>query len=205
VCSHTQALVLTLFFVKTHGTPVVRTVRSQMAHLHVQAWVKRPLNMSAELVQLRKMPLLRVLDFTLRHVGPFAYADLSAPVFLCAKPLDLEDSDRRLAHLGKRQQVKVECTAGQCNKRFRPGEDLYAHLLEHPEFSHKSVDEQEQFLDRILEEYVPAPATFIALMSSYSLSLVPPEAAVFRTIGFCHDLFYTGEVQFGSPPHDCQV
>ena len=151
------------------------------------------------------MSLLRVLDFTLRHVGPFAYADLSAPVFLCAKPLDLEESDRRLAHLGKRQQVKVVCTAGQCNKRFRPGEDLYAHLLGHPKFSHKSVDQQEQFLDRILEEYVPAPATFIALMSSYSLSLVPPEQLFSALLGICHDLFYTGEVQFGSPPYDCRV
>lgn len=150
--------------------------------------------MSTELVQLHKMPLLRILDFTLRPEGSFAYADLSAPVFVCGKPLDLEESDRRLAHLGKRPQAKAVCIVDQCNKRFRHGEDLYTHLLEHPEFAGKSVDEQEELMSRIISEYLPASAPYVASTLICSLSLVSPDAPLLRTIGQHRVRFYIGEV-----------
>lgn len=120
-----------------------------------QVWVTRRLNMSAELVRLRKIPLLRVLDFVLRPSGPFAYADLSAPVSVCSKPLDLDDSDRQLTHLGKRVRPKATCVAERCNKRFRDGEELYAHLLEHREFCDQCDEEQDELLNRVMSEYAP--------------------------------------------------
>jgi len=102
--------------------------------------------MSAELVRLRKIPLVRVLDFTLRHSGAFAYADHSAPIFVCGKPLDLEESERQLAHLRKRTHTKVTCVVKQCNKRFHDGEELYEHLLEHPEFCGLSDEQRDEML-----------------------------------------------------------
>lgn len=102
--------------------------------------------MSAELVRLRKIPLVHVLDFTLRHGGAFAYADHSAPILVCGKPLDLEESERQLAHLRKHPHTKVTCVVKQCNKRFRDGEELYEHLLEHPEFCSLSDEQRDDML-----------------------------------------------------------
>lgn len=95
------------------------------------------------------MPLMRVLDFVVRQAGPFAYTDLSAPVFVCGKPLDLEESDRQLAHLRKRGRSKVPCVVEQCNKKFRDSNELYAHLLEHPQFSSQCEEEQDELIDRL--------------------------------------------------------
>ena len=95
------------------------------------------------------MPLMRVLDFVLRQGGPFAYADLSTPVFVCGKPLDLEESDRQSTHLRKRGRSKVACTVEQCNKRFRDSDELYAHLLEHPQFCSQCEEEQDELINRL--------------------------------------------------------
>lgn len=114
-----------------------------------QAWVSRQLNMSTELVKLRRIPLVHVLDFTLRHGGPFAYADHSAPIFVCGKPLDLEESERQLAHLQKRPNTKVNCIVKQCNKRVHDGEELYEHLLEHPEFCSLSDEQRDETLSGV--------------------------------------------------------
>lgn len=102
--------------------------------------------MSAELVRLRKIPLVRVLDFTLRSSGPYAYTDHSAPIYVCGKPLDLQESDRELAHQQKRPHTKVACMVKQCNKKFRDGETLYEHLLEHPEFSSLPDEQRDEIL-----------------------------------------------------------
>lgn len=102
--------------------------------------------MSAELVRLRKIPLVSVLDFTLLSRGPYAYTDHTAPIYVCGKPLDLQESDCQLAHLQKRAHTKVACIVKQCNKRFHEGEDLYEHLLEHPEFSSLPDEQRDDIL-----------------------------------------------------------
>lgn len=113
-------------------------------------WVSRQLNLSALLVDLRKQPLVRVLDFIHRQGGPLAYADLSTPAFICGKPLDLTDSERCLAHLRKRGRAKTPCTEGQCNKKFRDAEALFEHLLEHPRFRARPEEEQEEFMSQLV-------------------------------------------------------
>ena len=92
---------------------------------------------------------MRVLDFVLRQGGPFAYTDLSVPVFVNSKPLDLEESNCQMAHLRKRGRTKVACIVEQCNKRFRNSDELCAHLREHPQFCGRSEEEQDELINRL--------------------------------------------------------
>ena len=92
---------------------------------------------------------MRVLDFLLCQHGPFAYADLSTPVFVCSKPLDLEESNGQLCHLRKRGAEKTPCTMEGCKKKFRDSDKLYTHLLEHPQFSGQPDEMQDEIIDRL--------------------------------------------------------
>lgn len=96
---------------------------------------------------------MRVLDFIRRPSGPLAYADLSSPVFVCSKPLDLEQSNERLSHLRKKDRAKVPCGIGQCKKKFRNAEELCTHMLEHAEFRDRSEEAQAKLIDEALLNY----------------------------------------------------
>lgn len=100
-------------------------------------------------MELRKTPLIHVLDFVLRPSGPFSYADHSTPVFVCSKPLDLEETEKKFTHLKKRVHPKVSCNLEHCNKKFRDTDELYDHLLQHPQFASKPEEEQIDLIDQL--------------------------------------------------------
>jgi len=58
----------------------------------------------------------------------------------------------------------------QCNKQFRGSNELYAHLLEHPQFCGQCEEEQDELINRLTFQNEP-----VRLPSEKYLSMCSPE------------------------------
>jgi hypothetical protein len=113
-------------------------------------WVARRLNLSAAIASLKETPLVQVLHAVRAPAAPLSYADLSAPVFVCSKPLDLAESDNQVRRIRHWVTHKAHCPVGRCRKKLSDAEHMYSHLMEHQEFRSQSEEEQLETLNRLM-------------------------------------------------------
>jgi hypothetical protein len=129
-----------------------------------------------ELVQsLRKQPLVHVLTYLTEATGRHEFRDLSAPIWVSTKKLDLTSSDSHVRHISKQALGRFHCPVGACTKHYKYHRKLSHHLYKHDEIR-KLPDEVRDHVMNDLVFNVPtdcgirgtvlAPEAFTALQRS---------------------------------------
>lgn len=148
-----------------------------------QVWMERRLNMSEVLQRIRQNPLIDVLHFLTMPTGRHEFRDLSDPIWVCTKRLDIDASNARLRHCAPDALGRFFCPVMACKKNYKYHGRLVIHLSKHNEITRLEAELRDHVMNDLiftlpsdsgLRSTVLSPEVY----ASFLASVAPLPAAV---------------------------